>query len=230
MKKCSMQKKIESFKKNESAPVVAGEFYSKFIEPHARDILEAYDMNDTQGGDGWEAHDVEVLYNTYSDGSPRDSFKAGLQKDFVSNLGYMDSTGYGYNGSMAIEIDKAADVASDTYCMDNGLANAPEDGDDNYDEYADFINDALHDITIFGTAAIEMYERSLRGVAYTLSASIGREYDGGDTIGDYLSVQMDLDYDQLTQENADKFIKAVEDAFASYSFSHGDNRINVKAD
>ena len=88
----------------------------------------------------------------------------------------------------------------------------------------------MRDIDIFGVAAIEMYERSLRGVAYTLSASIGREYDGGVTIGDSLLVEMNLTYDQLTQENADKFIKAVEEAFASYSFSQGDKEIEVKAD
>lgn len=228
MFKCSMQKKKESLsKKSESAPVVAGEFYSKFIEPCAREILEAYDMNDTQGGDGWEAHDVEVLNNTYSDGSPRDSFKAGLQKDFVGNLGFFESSGF-HDSQLYYEIEKAIDAADMAYASDHG--EVPERDSEGYDDYTEYVFDFLRDMNLWGVAAIEMYERSLRGVAYTLSASIGREYDGGDTIGNYLSVKMDLDYGQLTKENADKFIKAVEDAFANYSFNQGDKEINVKAD
>lgn len=222
-----MKISVHESKKNEAESVSPQEFWDKFVKDGATDLLEAYDMNDTQGGYGWEAHDVEVLYNTYSDGSPRDSFKAGLRKDFVGNLGFFESSGF-HDSQLGYEIEKAIDAADMAYASDHG--EVPEKDSDGYDDYTEYLMGFLGDMNLWGVAVIEMYERSLRGVAYTLSAFIGREYDGGDTIGNYLSVKMDLDYGQLTQENADKFLAEVKKQFETYSFSEGDKEISVEAD
>ena len=231
MKKCSMQKKIESLsKKQESAGT---SFYDEFIADRAREILEAYDMNDTQGvpgsGEGWDAHDVKEVKNTYSDGTPRDDFNAGVEKEFIGYLGYFHGTGY-YDNALGAEIDKEFDEASNAYLEANSLSVAPEDGTDEYEDYMDAIDEWLGETYLVGEASILFVTRGWRNSDYSLHASIFRHYDAGSVIDGELRVTMNLSSDQLTQENADKFIKAVEEAFASYSFSQGDKDIEVKAD
>lgn len=220
-------------KKNEAESVSAREFWDKFIKDQATDLLASYEMNDTQGvpgsGEGWEGNDVRDIPNTYSDGTTREDFNAELRREFIGNLGYFDSTGY-HDGELSNLIDKAFDYASDSYCMDNNLDSAPEEGTDGYDDYMDAIFDFLSDSTIVGFASIEMKERSLRGVDYTLTARITREDDSGDVMGDTLEIEMNLTADQLTQVNADKFLNAVQEKFGSYSFSDGDESINIDAE
>lgn len=231
---CSMQKKKESLsKRNEAKSVPPQEFWDKFVKDEATDLLEVYEMNDTQGvhgsGEGWEGNDVEVLPNTYSDGTPRDDFGAALSRDFIGNLGYFDSTGI-WDGELGFLIHSAFDAASDEYCEDNGLDTVPESGTDGYEDYMDAVEDSLRDTTIVGTATISMRERSFRGVSYTLSAMIVRYADDGDVMGDTLNIDMDLTSDQLTKANAAKFLAEVKKQFETYSFSDGDKEINVEAE
>ena len=220
-------------KKNEAESVSAREFWDKFIKDPATDLLASYEMNDTQGvpgsGEGWEGNDVEDIPNTYADGTTREDFNAELRREFIGNLGYFDSTGY-HDGELGYLIDKAFDAASDSYCMDNNLASVPEDGTDGHEDYMEAIIDFLNDSTIVGIASIEIKERSLRGVDYTLTARIIREDDSGDVMGNTLEVEMNLTADQLTQANADKFLNAVQEKFGSYSFSDGDESINIDAE
>lgn len=220
-------------KKNEAESVSAREFWDKFIKDKATDLLASYEMNDTQGvpgsGEGWEGNDVEDIPNTYADGTTREDFNAELRREFIGNLGYFESTGY-HDGELGYLIDKAYDAASDSYCMDNNLASVPEEGTDEYEDYMEAIIDFLNDSTIVGIASIEIKERSLRGVDYTLTARIIREEDGGGVMGDTLEVEMNLTVDQLTQANADKFLNAVQEKFGSYSFSDGDESINIDAE
>lgn len=215
-------------KKNEANAVSPKEFWDKFVKDEATDLLEAYEMNDTQGGDGWEGHDVEEISNISSyDGSPRESFNAGLQKDFVGNLGFFESSGY-HDGQLSYEIEKAQDAADSQYAMDVGPI--PDEDSEGYEDYLDYVSEFLQNMNLWGVAVIELRERAFRGVDYTLTASLGREYDGGDTIGDSLYITMDLSTSQLTQANAAKFLAEVKKQFETYSFSEGDKEISVEAD
>lgn len=223
-----MKISVHESKKNEAESVSPQEFWDKFVKDGATDLLEAYEMNDTQGGDGWDGHDVEEIPNIYSyDGSPRESFNAGLQKDFVGNLGFFESSGY-HDGQLSYEIEKAQDAADSQYAMDVGPV--PDEDSEEYEDYLDYVSEFLQDMSLWGVAAIELRERAFRGVDYTLAASLGREYDGGDTIGDSLYITMDLSVSQLTQANADKFLVEVKKQFETYSFSDGDKEISVEAD
>jgi len=219
--------------KVEDAAVSPTEFWDKFIKDGATDLLESYEMNDTQGvpgtGEGWEGHDVESISNTYSDGTPRDDFNAELQKEFVGNLGYFDSTGH-HDKELHSVIDAVFDDASFEYRRVNHLDELPQRATDDYDEYMDAMFDVLTDTTVYGTASIKFAERSLRGVDYTLSARIFRQFEDGDGIDSVMEVEMNLTADQLTQANAEKFLSAVQDKFGSYSFSDGDESINIDAE
>jgi hypothetical protein len=67
-------------------------------------------------------------------------------------------------------------------------------------------------------------------VDYTLSARIFRQFEDGGGIDSVMEVEMNLTADQLTQANAEKFLSAVQDKFGSYSFSDGDESINIDAE
>lgn len=229
-----MKISVHESKKNEAESVSAKEFWDKFVKDEATDLLEAYEMNDTQGvpgsgGEGWDAHDVKEVKNTYSDGTPRDDFNAGVEKEFIGYLGYFNGTGY-YDNALGAEIDKEFDVASQAYLEDNSLSVAPEDGTDEYEDYMDAIDEWLGETYLVGEASILFVTRGWRNSDYSLHASIFRHYDAGSVIDGKLRVTMDLSSDQLTQANADKFLAEVKKQFETYSFEDGYKEITVEAE
>ena len=225
--------KVHESAKVEAVAMSPKEFWESLIQPKAHDLLEAYEMNDTQGvpgtGEGWEGDYIEDIPNIYlSDGSPRDDFNAGMQKTFFADLFYFYSTGYGRSDKA---IDKAVDAYEDqavaAYEKEHGKVPDREDAD--YEDLLDMIDSYLQEVHLWGIASIEMKSRSLRGINYTLSATIDRSIDGGEAIDEGLEVEMNLTLDQLTEANARKFLTVVEHKLMSYSFSDGDESLKVNA-
>ena len=232
---CSMQKKIESFKKNESAE--GCKFYDEFIEPRAREILEAYDMNDAQGsGDAWMVlNNGDVLDIDREDYSGFISFNdGGVRKQWFAAMFSISGQGVGDEKE-----DKYYDSLWNScvgdyeeYCKKNGVA-CDTDSEDFYDYEAEWFSVEYCDI--FADAEIWLYSGDKgsfgdRGT-YTLHCRINRSFNhNGIDPEDDLDVFMKLDASQLIQENADKFFAAVEDALANYTFSKGYKEIEVMAD
>ena len=226
---CSMQKKIESFKKNESA--AGRSFYDEFIADRAREILEEYDVNEAQGGmcdywynigDGVEdmERDNRSGFFSYNDG--------GVQKTWMTTPFMLAGGGY-LDPKTEPEYDRLRKNCEDDYreeCEKNGV-----ECDFSSEEYYEFEDTwSSEGLEIFAYAEIMLYSRNSDRDEYTLIARISRSFDYtyGRNPQDDLNIEMDLTSEQFTKENADKFFAAVEEAFANYSFSQGDKEINVK--
>lgn len=225
----------ESLKKCESAE--GHNFYDEFIEPRAREILEAYDMNDAQGsGDAWMVlNNGDVLDIDREDYSGFISYNdGGVRKQWFASMFSINGQGVGDEKE-----DKYYDFLwhscvgdYEEYCKKNGVT-CDTDSEDFYDYEAEWFSDEYCDI--FADAEIWLYSGDKgsfgdRGT-YTLHCRINRSFNhNGINPEDDLDVSMKLDASQLTQENADKFFAAVEDALANYTFSQGYKEIEVKAD
>lgn len=230
MNKCSMQKKIESLsKKNES--VVGRDFFDTFISERAHDILEEYNVNEACGGmcdawyeigDGVEAveRDDRSGYFSYNDGGWK---KAWMTTPFnLAGQGYLD-----YRSEP--EYDRLQDMCEDDYkehCEKEGI-----ECDLRSDDFYDFENQWWSEgCEIFAYAEIFLYSRDSSEGRYILYGRVSRSFDYtyGRNPKDDLEVSMEFtSSDQLTEENANKFLDAVKTAFAEYSFKDGYKEISV---
>lgn len=229
--KCSMQKKIESFKKNESAE--GRKFYDEFIEPRAREILESYDVNEACGsmcdywyniGDGVEdmERDSRDGFISFNDG--------GVEKTWMTTPFMLAGGGY-LDKKLEPEYDRLrADCEADykEECEKNGV-----ECDFSSEEYYEFEDRWSEEgLEIFAYAKIMLYSRSDYNDEYTLLARVCRSFDYtyGRNPEDDLYIEMNLSSAQFTKENADKFFAAVEESFANYTFDDGYKEITVDAD
>lgn len=225
---------FESYKKSESAASCS--FYDEFIAERAREILEAYDVNDAQGGDAWNVlNNGDVLDIDREDSSGFISYNdGGVRKQWFASMFSIGGQGVG---------DEKADKYYDSlwqrcaddyeaYCKEKGIT-CNTDSEDFYDYEDEWFSDEYCDI--FADAEIWLYSGDRgsfgdRGT-YTLHCRINRSFNhNGLDPEDDLDVFMKLDASQLTKENADKFFAAVEGALANYTFSKGYKEIEVKAD
>ena len=230
MKKCSMQKKIESLsKKNESN--AGRNFFDKFISERAHDIIEEYNVNEACGGmcdawneigDGVEAveRDDRSGYFSYNDG--------GWQKTWMTTPFYLAGQGY-LDYRSEPEYDRLQDMCEDDYkehCEKEGI-----ECDLQSDDFYDFENQWWSEgCEIFAYAEIFLYSRDSSEGRYILYGRVSRSFDYtyGRNPKDDLEVSMEFtSSDQLTEENANKFLDAVEEAFANYGFHEGKKEIEV---
>ena len=233
--KCSMQKKIESFKKNGSKKqesAAGRSLYDEFIAERAREILESYDVNAAQGGmcDYWYniGDGVEDMERASRDGfiSLNDG---GVQKTWMTTPFMLAGGGY-LDPKTKPEYDRLRKNCEDDYreeCEKNGV-----ECDFSSEEYYEFEDTwSQEGLEIFVYAEIMLYSGSDHRNEYTLIARISRSFDYtyGRNPQDDLNIEMDLTSEQFTKENADKFFEVVEDAFANYSFDDGDKEVEVKA-
>ena len=227
-----MKIRVHEHKKQESA--AGRSFYDEFIADRAREILENYDVNKSCGAmcDSWyELGDgVEDIERDDRDGFW--SFNdGGVQKTWMTTSYSLVGQGY-EDEKIAKDYDYLQEQCEDAYkeqCEKDGVECDFESSD-----FQDHFETRWWEegCDIFAYAEIMLYSRESRNNRYTLHGRISRSFDYtyGRNPEDDLDVVMELTEEQMTQANADKFLSAVEEAFANYSFKDGYKEINVEAE
>ena len=202
-------------KKNETSTSEGARFFDSFIRDRATDILDEYSVNEacSSGCEAWAE-----IGNGVEDTERSSSDSVGeLVKAWTTNLWGLNSWG-NLDPKTAAEYDRIYDVAVSDYHSEYGDT-APEDTDEFY-EYIDAY--MAEGTDIFAEASVLLY-RGRYGYELTglISRSFDYEYGSAASFKDDMSLQMVLTDEQLTEENAEAFLKEFESRVAEYQFSDG---------
>ena len=196
--------------------------FKRYIEGRIVDVLEGFDPNEAQGGDFyWEANGGR---------SQREERRYGgivIRRDWVCNLISLCGSGY-QDERLQADYDKFYERMLKDYHEEFG-PDAPEDSDEFYDYESEYLY-GLEDTDFIACA-----EFNLEGHNewYRLVGELYRTFDYNMSVFGVpteicVRVQMDLDEDELTEANADKFLTAFENALKDYSFGKDEVEIDVE--
>lgn len=202
-------------KKSEASASEGARFFDSFIRARATEILDEYSVNDacSSGCEAWAeiGNGVEDVARFISDSV------GALVKAWTTNLRDLNYCG-NLDPKTAAEYDRLYDVAVSEYHSEYGNT-APEDTD----EFYEYIDAYMGEGTDMFAEASVLLHRGRYG--YELTGRISRSFDyvygSSSSFKDDMSLKMVLTDEQLTEENAEAFLKEFESRIAEYQFSDG---------